>query len=379
MSVTVKEVLDKKDLKKFVKLPFAMYKDSPMWVPQLIRDDMEIFNKEKNPAFDNADARLFLACRDGRPVGRVAAILSRVANEKYKTKNLRFGWFDTPDDSEVAAALFGAVEGWARELGMETVTGPHGFCDLDPQGMLVEGFDQEPTIAGYYNFPYYQKLVENLGYAKDIDYVEFRTQVPADMSAFPEKLLRLAERIQERGGFKLLQFEKKKEIMDRVEEVFVVIDEAFEEIYGAVPLTHKQVRYFIKKYFGFVDKDLVQLVVNEKNELVAFMLAMPSLTKAFQKANGRLFPFGLFHILRALKKKNDVLDFYLAGILKKYRGLGIDLLMVVQMARGAVSKGFRFTESNQELETNTKIQAQWKYFNPVQHKRKRIFKKVLAK
>jgi hypothetical protein len=269
------------------------------------------------------------------------------------------------------------VEGWARELNLETVTGPHGFCDLDPQGMLVEGFDQEPTIAGYYNFPYYRKLVEGQGFEKEIDYVEFRTQVPDDMSAFPEKLLRLAERILERGGFRLLKYSRKKDILGRARELFHLLDEAFEEIYGAVPLTEKQVNYFIKKYFSFVDKDLLQMVVNEKDEMIGFMLAMPSLSRAFQKANGRLFPLGWWQLLRALKK-NDVLDFYLAGILKKYRGQGVDLLMVVEMARGAVSKGFRFTESNQELETNTKIQAQWKYFNPVQHKRKRIFKKKLA-
>jgi hypothetical protein len=377
MPVTVKEVLDKKDLKTFVMLPFAMYKNDPMWVPQLIQDDMEIFDKQKNPAFENADSRLFLAYKDGKPAGRVAAIDNRAANKKYNTRNLRFGWFDSVDDPEVAAALFRAVEGWARELGMETVTGPHGFCDLDPQGMLVEGFDQLPTIAGYYNFPYYQKLVEGLGFAKEIDYVEFRTQVPADMSAFPEKLLRLADRIQERGGLRLLKYANKKEILGRAKELFHLLDEAFDEIYGAVPLTEKQVNYFIKKYFSFVDKDLLQMVVNEKDEMVGFMLAMPSLSRAFQKANGRLFPLGWWHLLRALKK-NDVLDFYLAGIKKSCRGMGVDLLMVVEMARGAVAKGFRFTESNQELETNTKIQAQWKYFNPVQHKRKRIFKKKLG-
>jgi hypothetical protein len=377
MPVIVKEVLDKKDLKTFVMLPFAMYKNDPMWVPQLIQDDMEIFDKQKNPAFENADSRLFLAYKDGKPAGRVAAIDNRAANKKYNTRNLRFGWFDSVDDPEVAAALFRAVEGWARELGMETVTGPHGFCDLDPQGMLVEGFDQLPTIAGYYNFPYYQKLVEGLGFAKEIDYVEFRTQVPADMSAFPEKLLRLADRIQERGGFRLLKYSKKKDILGRARELFHLLDEAFDEIYGAVPLTEKQVNYFIKKYFSFVDKDLLQMVVNEKDEMVGFMLAMPSLSRAFQKANGRLFPLGWWHLLRALKK-NDVLDFYLAGIKKTHRGLGVDLLMVVEMARGAVAKGFRFTESNQELETNTKIQAQWKYLNPVQHKRKRIFKKKLG-
>jgi len=376
MSIVVKEVLNKGDLKTFVKLPFAMYKNDPMWVPQMIRDDMEVFNRAKNPAFDNADARQFLAYKDGKAVGRIAAILSRVANQKYNTRNLRFGWFDAPNDPEVAAALFKTVEAWAKELGMETLTGPHGFCDLDPQGMLVEGFDRLPTIAGYYNFPYYQKLVEDLGFQKEVDYVEFRTHVP-EMSAFPEKLLRLAERIKERGGLRVLKFAAKKELLGRAEELFHLLDETFEEIYGAVPLTERQIHYFIKKYFSFVDKDLIQAVVNEKDEMVGFMIAMPNFSRAFQKARGRLLPLGWWHLLRAIKK-NDVLDFYLAGIKKNYRGQGVDLLMVVEMAHKAIAKGFRFTESNQELETNTKIQAQWKYFNPVQHKRKRIFKKKLV-
>jgi hypothetical protein len=376
MSVTVKEVLNKKDLKTFVKLPFTLYKNDPMWVPQLIRDDMEIFDKTKNPAFEYSDSRLFLATKDGKPVGRIAAINNRAANEKYGTKNLRFGWFDSINDPEVAAALFKAVEDWAGELGMDTLTGPHGFCDLDPQGMLVEGFDQLPTIAGYYNFPYYQKLVEDLDYVKEIDYIEFRTQVPRDMSAFPEKLVRLADRILERGNLRLLKFAKKKEILGRAIELFHLLDEAFDEIYGSVPLTERQIHYYVKKYFSFVDKDLIQAVVNDKDEMIGFMIAMPSLSNAFRKANGRLLPFGWWHLLRAFKN-NEVLDFYLAGIKKQYRGMGVDLLMVVNIARAAVAKGFRFTESNQELETNNKIQAQWKYFNPVQHKRKRIFKKVL--
>jgi hypothetical protein len=377
MPVAIKEVLDKSDLKIFVKLPFAMYKDDKLWVPQIIHDEMEIFAKDKNPAYEYADSRLFLAYKDGRTVGRIAAILNRAANRKYGTKNLRFGWLETVNDPAVAAALLGAVEKWAEELGMETVTGPHGFCDFDPQGMLVEGFDQEPTIAGIYNFPYYPKLVEDLGYAKEIDYVEFRARVPKDMSVFPEKLLRLAERIRERSGLRVLKFRTKGEVMARAREIFEILDEAFDEIYGTVPLTERQVGYFIKKYFGFIDKDLVQVVVNEKDELIGFMLAMPSLSKAFRKANGRLFPLGWWHILRAMKR-NDVLDFYLAGVRNKYRGVGVDLLMVIEMARNAMAKGLFNTESNQELETNAKIQAQWKYFNPVQHKRKRIFKKKLA-
>jgi hypothetical protein len=378
MSIEIKEVHSKKDLKTFVKIPFAMYKDNANWVPQLIRDDMEVFNRDKNPAFEKADARFFLALQDGRPVGRIAAINSRVANEKYNTRNMRFGWFDAPDDPEVAAALFQAVEDWARELGMDTLTGPHGFCDLDPQGMLIEGFDQLATIAGYYNLPYYPKLLEDLGFVKEIDYVEFRCQVPGDITAFPEKLLRLAERIKERGGVRLLKFKNKKDILGRAQEFFHLLDEAFEEIYGAVPLTEKQIHYFIKKYFSFVDKDLFQAVVNEKDEMVGFMLSMPSFSRAFQKANGRLLPFGWWHLLQAMKK-SDTLDFYLAGIKKSYRGQGVDLLMVVEISRKAIARGFRYTESNQELESNSKIQAQWKYFNPVQHKRRRIFKKSIIK
>lgn len=378
MAVEIKEVQSKSDLKHFVMLPISLYKKHPLWVPQLIRDELEIFDREKNPAFEYSDCKLFMAYKEGKLAGRIAAIDNHAANEKYKTKNLRFGWFDSIDDPEVAAALFAAAENWARELGLETMTGPHGFCDLDPQGMLVEGFDQLPTIAGYYNHPYYPRLLEALGFAKEIDYVEFRAQVPADMSAFPEKLVRLADRIRERGNLRLLEFKKKKDILDRAVELFHLLDEAFDEIYGSVPLTERQIHYYVKKYFSFVDKDLIQAVVNDKDEMIGFMIAMPSLSNAFRRANGRLFPFGWWHLLRAFKN-NDVLDFYLAGIKKSYRGLGVDLLMVVNMARTAVAKGFRFTESNQELETNNKIQAQWKYFDPVQHKRKRIFKKELTK
>jgi len=376
MAVEIKEVLNKADLKRFVMLPFSLYKNHPLWVPQLIRDEMEIFDKVKNPAFEYSDSQLFMAYKEGKLVGRIAAIDNRAANQKYGTKNLRFGWFDSIDDPEVAAALFAAAEKWATELGHETLTGPHGFCDLDPQGMLVEGFDHLPTIAGYYNHPYYPGLLEALGFAKEIDYVEFRATVPRDMSAFPEKLVRLADRIRERGNLRLLEFKKKKDILDRAVELFHLLDEAFDEIYGSVPLTERQIHYYVKKYFSFVDKDLIQAVVNDKDEMIGFMIAMPSLSNAFRKADGRLFPLGWWHLLRAFKN-NDVLDFYLAGIKKSYRGLGVDLLMVVNMARTAVAKGFRFTESNQELETNNKIQAQWKYFDPIQHKRKRIFKKSL--
>jgi hypothetical protein len=375
MSVEIREVEKKKELKTFVKLPFGIYKGNDYWVPQLTKFEMEVFDKKKNPAYESAETRLFLAYKEGKPVGRIAGILSHAANDKYKTKNLRFGWFDTIEDYEVTKALFDAVEAWGKELGMETITGPHGFTDLDQEGMLVEGFDQLPTIAVYYNHPYYSELVEKYGFEKEVDYLEYKAKPPGE-ERMPPRLLKLGERIKERSGIKILKFKNKKALLNRAEEIFRVLDEAFEEIYGAVPLSEKQIRYYVDQYFPFVDKDFIQAAANEKDEIVGFMISLPSLSRAFQKAKGRLLPFGWFHIWRALKKF-EILDFYLAGIKKAYRGQGIDLLMVLAMADPIHKKGIKYCESNPELETNKKIQAQWKYYNPIQHKRRRIYRKKI--
>jgi hypothetical protein len=314
-----------------------------------------------------------MAYQNGEPVGRVVGILSHVANEKYKTKNLRFGWFECIEDEEVAKALLGAVEQWGKELGMETLTGPHGFTDLDPEGLLIDGFDQMPTIASNYNHSYYQGFIEKYGFGKEIDYFEYRSIVPYE-TGMPEKMIRIADKVRERSSLRLLKFRNKKELMIRAEELFYLLDEAFEEIYGSVPLTEKQVKYYVKKYMPFVHKDLIQCVVNKDDEMVGFMITMPSLTVGHQKAKGRLLPFGWFHLLKALKTY-EVIDFYLAGVKRKYRGLGVDLIMVMELAKIIMKMGFKYSESNLELETNTKIQAQWKYFNPTRHKIRRIFRK----
>ncbi len=372
MAVQIRVVQSKKDLKTFVKFPFSLYCGNQNWVPPLIREEMELFDEKKNPAYADAEARLFLAEKEGRPVGRVAAILSHAANRKYGTRNLRFGWFESIEDDEVASALFGAVRNWGREKGLETMTGPHGFCDLDQEGLLVEGFDQMATIAVYYNPPYYERLFEQNGLHKEIDYIEFKTFVPHD-TGIPEKLLRLSERVRERSRLRVVRFSSRKEVMRRSREIFSLLDESFEEIYGSVPLSEKQIEYYIKKYFTFVDKDLLGAVENEEGEIVGFMIALPSMSRAFQKAGGRLLPLGWFYILQALRR-SKVLDFYLAGIKKCYRGQGVDLLMVIEITKAALAKGYEYAESNPELETNTKIHAQWKYFNPSQHKRRRIFR-----
>jgi len=373
MNIEVKTVKTKKDLKKFIKLPFEIYKESSNWIPLLIMDEYEIFNKKKNPAYEQSDSQLFLAYKDGKPAGRIVGIISHIANKKYKSQNVRFGWFEAINDFEVCYALFNAVENWGKENDMKTLTGPLGFTDLDPEGIMIEGFDHTPTIASNYNHPYYYTFLEKYGFHKEIDYIEFKAKIPSE-EQIPEKLLRLADRIKERGNLKVLEFKKKKDVTKRAMELFYLLDESFDEIYGSVPLTDKQIQYYVKKYIPYVHKDILKAVVNEKDEMVGFMIAMPSLTKGFQKAKGRLLPFGWYYLLKALKTYN-VLDFYLAGVKKKYRGIGVDLLMVIEVAKSAHKMGFRDSESNLELETNTKIHGLWKYFNPKQHKRRRIFKK----
>ena len=373
MKTEIEIVKTKKELKRFIKFPFRLYKGSPYWAPPLIRDDLEMFNRKKNPSYENADTRLFIAARGGQPVGRIAAIISYAANEKYKTRNLRFGWFDVIDDYEVAQSLFRAVEDWGRELGMETLTGPHGFTDLDPEGMLIEGFETIPTIVGSYNNPYSPVFMEKYGFSKDVDYFEFLTPVPRE-TGIPEKLLRIAERVKQRTNVRILKFKNKKEAMPYGEAIFRVIDEAFEDIYGTVPLTDRQIRYNVDKYISFLNIDLMKLAVNEKNELVGFLFTVPSLSKAFQAAKGKLFPFGWYYILKALRS-TDVIDFYMAGVKRKYQGKGIDLLMIIEIVNTLIEKGFTYAESNLELETNTRVQALWKHFNPRRHRARRIYKK----
>ncbi|HET6485190.1 MAG TPA: hypothetical protein VFH83_02150 [Spirochaetia bacterium] len=377
MSVEVSTVGSRRELKAFVTFPMRLYSGNPYWVPPLIRDEMETFTREKNPAFDEAEARLFLARRDGAVVGRVAAILSHAANRKYNTRNLRFGWFDTIEDFEVARALLAAVEAWGKELGMQTITGPHGFTDLDPEGLLVEGFGELATISVIYNHPYYPGLLERCGLAKDVDYVEFQASAPQG-TTIPEKMVKMAEWAAKRNGYRLLHYPKISTLRkERAAELFDLVDEAFEELYGTVPLTPRQKNYYINKYIPFANPDFIEIVVNEQGVMIGFLIAIPSLARAFQKARGRLFPLGFLHILTALRRF-DTLDFLLAGVKKEYRGKGVDLIMTIDVFRTGLARGVRKAESNPELELNSKIQNEWKIVSTRQHKRRRIYRKSIA-
>lgn len=375
MKIEIHELKTKKELKDFVQFQQELYKDNKYYIPQLISDEIELFDRSKNPAFIESEAKIFVAKIDNKIVGRIAAINNVPANKKYKTQNIRFGWFDSIDNQLVADKLFESVENWGRELGMTTITGPHGFCDMDPQGMLIYGFDKLGTIGGIYNYEYYNKLVEQNGFVKDVDYVEFISKPPY-VNGMPQKLLEAAEWVKKRNGFKLVDYTNSRQYIARGYEIFELLEESFEEIYGTVPLNKEQINYYIKKYIKYIHKDLIKLVVTEEDLLIGFMITMPSMSKAFQKAKGKYFPFGIYHILKAFRTY-EILDFYFAGVKKEYRGKGVDLLMIVEIVKSAMELGFQLAESNQELENNTKVQAEWKYFSPELHKKRRIYKKVI--
>jgi hypothetical protein len=377
MSIAISLVESPGELKKFILFPHEIFKGNQSWVPPLIMDERDTLTKGKNPAFEDADARLFLARREGKIVGRIAGILSHAANRKYGTKNMRFGWFDVIDDYEVTCALLGAVEEWARTVGMLTLTGPHGFTDLDPEGLLVEGFNELATMSVVYNHPYYVTHVERYGFAKDVDYVEFQAQAPAG-TVLPDKMVKMAEWAAKRNHFRIVHYADVKKLRkERGQELFELLDEAFEELYGTIPLTQKQKDYYIGKYLPFANPEFIKIAVNDKDEMVGFIIAIPSLSRALQKAHGRLFPLGFLYVLRALKKF-DTLDFLLAGVRKAYRGKGVDLIMTIDVFRSGLSRGIHIAESNPELETNSKIQGEWKIVTSRQHKRRRIYKKALS-
>jgi ribosomal protein S18 acetylase RimI-like enzyme len=371
--ITIRPVLTRKDIAGFVDVPFRINGSNRFWVPPLISQERAMFDPSRNPAFDDCSARLFIASRGGRDVGRIAAIVSRPYVQKRGPCG-RFGWFDCEDDGETALSLFREAESWLVSEGMEEVSGPLGFCDLDTTGLLVEGFDELPPIAGSYNPPYYAGLVEAAGYTKEIDYVEYRITVPGSL---PDRLTRLVSQIRERTGIRVFNETDKKVLARRWgSQVFDVINEAYEELYGTTTLSARQIAFYIDAYLGHVDPEFIKLAA-EGDRLIGFVIAMPSLSEAFQKARGRLFPLGFAHVLRAMKTSR-VLDFYLAGIRPEYRNRGIDVMLSYEMGVTALRRGMLFAESNHELESNSKIQSMWKLYERRLHRRTRVYNRRLS-
>ncbi|WP_337482573.1 N-acetyltransferase [Prevotellamassilia timonensis] len=374
MSVEIKKVTTKSELKRFIRFNYEFYKDNPYSVPDLYDDMLNTFSPKKNAAFEFCEADYFLALRDGKIVGRVAAIINRRANETWNRKTVRFGWIDFVDDMEVSTALIDTVKQWGKERGMTEIEGPLGFTDMDAEGMLVEGFDQLSTMATIYNYPYYPQHMERLGLSKSADWVEMKIYVP---DAIPEKHRRISDIIAKRYNLHIRKLKSKKEVRQSgvAHDIFRLINDAYTPLFGYSRMTERQIDQYVKMYVPVLDLRMVSIVENEQNEIVAVGISMASLSRALQKAKGRLLPFGWYHLLKALMwKRPKVLDLLLVAVRPDYQGKGVNALLFTDLIPVYKELGFEYAESNPELEMNEKVQNQWQYFKTEQHKRRRCFK-----
>lgn len=376
MSVVVKPIkATKSEIKKYVQFGIDLYKGNDCFVPPIVFDEIDTLLPEKNPAFDFCRAQSFMAYRDGKPVGRITAIINDVVNQRTGEKTMRFGWVDFIDDNEVVDALFKAAEEWGRNQGMTTIVGPLGFTDMDHEGMLVEGFDEMGTMATIYNYPYYPTHMERMGYAKEAGWVEFRIAIP---EAVPDKYQRIADIVRKKFNLHTVKFTSRKKLKEKYgQALFDLINEAYDKLYGFSPLTQRQIDYYIGMYLSFLRLEDVSVIVDENEKLVGLGITMPSFSRALQKSGGKLFPFGWWHILKAMRGKTDTVDLMLIAVAKEYLNKGVNALLFADLIPGYIKNGYKWAESNPELEENSSVQLQWQYFDYRQHRRRCAFKKSL--
>lgn len=379
MSITIRKVETKADLKAFIRYNYELYKENPYSVPDLYEDMLVTFNRKKNAAFDFCEADYFLAYNEqGELVGRTAAIINRQANKKWDITAVRFGWIDFVDDPIVSKALLDTVAQWGRERGMTYMQGPLGFTDLDAEGCLIEGFDQLSTMGSLYNYAYYADHFTTYGLEKEADWVEFKIYIPQE--GIPAKHQRIADIVQKKYDLKVLKYTSgRKLVKDYGRKIFELINESYANLYGFSPITERQIDQYVKTYLPVLDLRMVTLITESDGTLIGVGISMPSMSEALQKAKGKLFPFGWFHLLKALKGSHQghFLDLLLVGIRPDYQSKGVNALLFTNLIPVYKEMGFLFAESNPELELNEKVQAQWEYFTTEQHKRRRAFRKSI--
>jgi len=368
--ITLKKIASKKEMKAFVLFPFSLYKNNKYWVPPIIKDEIDNFDPTKNPVFENADAQFFVAMRDNKIVGRVIAIINWFEVEKQQIKKMRFGWFDVIDDIEVSKVLLNKVREIGLENNLEYIEGPVGFNNLDKTGVLTEGFDHLGTMITWYNHPYYKDHLEQLGFIKEKEYLENKFKFKHVDGVYFDRISTILKR---RFKLKALDFKKTKDIMPYVDEMFEVFDASYSKLSTFVPISDSQIAFFKKKYISFINPEYIKFVVDENNKLVAFAIVMPSFSEALQKAKGKLFPFGLFHLLKARKHAKDV-TFYLIGVHPDYQNKGVHAIIFDQYTKTFKPLGIDNCIRTPELEENQAINKLWENFKPVTHKRRRTYK-----
>ena len=363
----------KSELRKYVQFGIDLYAGNDCFVPPLVFDEINTFMPDKNPAFEYCRSQSFMAYRDGVPVGRITAIVNTAANKKFGKKDVRFGWVDFIDDKDVVNALFKAVEVWGRRQGMTRIVGPMGFSDMDPEGMLIEGFNEMGTMATIYNYAYYKDHMERLGFKKEADWVEYRMTVPDKV---PDKYMRVADIVRRRFELETPVYTSRKKLKeDYGHAIFHLINEAYANLYGFVELTPKQIDYYVNMYLDLLRLEDVCVITDKNKELVGFGISIPSLSKALRACDGKLFPTGWYHLLRAIRGHSDVVDLMLVAIKPEYQGKGVNALLFSKLLPNYIANGYKFAESNVELEGNENVQKQWEYFERRQHRRRRAWGK----
>ena len=367
--IKVKQVLNSSDLELFIKFPMELYKGNPYYVPPLINEEKSIWMKEENPALQYSEAAQFLAYKGENIVGRIAVMINHKEEKELGIRKVRFGWLDFINDIEVSKSLINTAIEYAKSKGISKIEGPMGFTNLDKAGMLTKGFDKLATMIGIYNFDYYPKHMEQLGLVKEKEWVEFEINFP---DTLPDKVEKFSRLIAEKYELELVKFKSKKDILPLVDSMFKLLDDTYKNLSTYTPITEEQIKHYKEKYFKFIDKDYIVCIKDKSGSLISFAITMPSYSKALQKAKGKLFPFGWWHLLNA-GKKNDRANFYLIGIHPQYQKRGVTAIIFKEIYETFKKKGVKFLETNPELEENASIQALWQDYNPINHKRRRTY------
>lgn len=372
MAIEIQEITSKRDIRKFIQFGNDLYKDCPNYCPTLMFDELNTFDEKKNPAFEVCEKKLFLAYRDGKIVGRIAGLINYAANKHWNVNHVRFGWMDFIDDLEVSKALLDAVAQYGKSKGMDAMNGPVGFTDFDHEGLLIEGFEYLAPMASLYNYPYYERHMEAYGLEKENDWIEFQITPP---DSVPERLDRMSKIAAERSNVRVDKVRSVRELKRKYGfTYFDVIDEAYQQLYNFQPLTPNQKKYYCEMYFPLVNFDFVTIVVNEKDEVVAVGVGMPDISEALRRCGGKLFPFGWYHIIKALRaKKMEVFDLLLIAVRPDYQNRGVNSLIIVDQIPYFKQYGIKRVETTSIMETNAKNQANWEYFDKKQHKRRRAY------
>lgn len=374
--VEIKEVKTKSDIKKFVAFPNKLYKGNKYYVPFLNIDEINKFDKKKNESYDDCIIKCFLAYKNGEIVGRIAAIIQKLYNEKVNEKRIRFSRFDSINDEKVSTALFSAVENWAKEQGMEIIHGPMGYNDLDREGLLIEGFDHLSTFEEQYNYDYYAELIEKYGFKKEVDWLEYRITIPKEPV---ERVDRAAEIVSKRYKLKIVEPKTIKSFIKQYkDQIFETLDAAYSHLYGVVPISDKVKDATIDQFKLILKKDFIVGVLNEKEELIAFGLIFPSFSEAVNKSKGKLFPFGIIRMLKQINKPKNI-DLGLIAIKPEYQNKGVNTMMMSCLTKKMIKLGVQYAETNLMLEDNSRIQSQWEIYEYIQHKRRRSYVKEVAK